>query len=142
MTTRRALILSSLAAAATASAGPMPASSRLSFRVVRKGSVIGSHIFDFVRDGDALTVNISVDITIGLGPVTVFRYRHRAIERWAGDTFAGIDAETNDDGTRHKVAVRREGTGLAVERMGGSRYIAPANAMAATHWNRRMLSVI
>ena len=97
MTTRRALIASSLAAATTASAGAVPESPRLSFRIVRKGSVIGSHVFNFVRDGSVLTVSIAADIKIGLGPVALFRYRHRATERWTGDTFLGIDAETNDD---------------------------------------------
>jgi hypothetical protein len=120
--------------------GVVPEVGPLAFRVIRKDSAIGSHGFTFVREGDRLTVSIAADIAVGFGPFTLFRYRHRAVERWQGDMFLGIEAETDDNGTKYKVSVRREDGGLRVVRTPGASYLAPDNALAATHWNQRMLS--
>ncbi len=51
----------------------------------------------------------------------------------------GFQAETNDDGTRSTVVMRREGERLMVESSRSGTYLAPAGALPATHWNRRML---
>jgi len=138
--TRRVVVLGGLAMANAATAAPVSDGQQLSFRIMRKGSVIGSHVFDFARHGDALTAKIAVDIAVSFGFITLYRYSHNAVELWRDDEFTSIDARSNDNGTRTQVSVRREDAGLVVERSSGPGYVAPANALPATHWNRRMLS--
>ena len=128
-----------LLAAGPAMALPVPASRRLSFRVVRNGSAIGQHSLTFTGDDAQLTVSVVVDLSVGLGPIAFYRYRHRATERWQDGGVVAFEAETNDDGTMTTIAMRRDGDALMVESSQAGRYRAPPGAAPATHWNRRML---
>lgn len=118
---------------------PIPPGNRLAFNIVRKGSTIGTHVLTFQPEGDRLTVQVAADIAVSLGPIVLFRYRHRATERWENGQVVSVDSETNDDGTKDRARMWREGGPLIVEATGSPRYNAPANATAATHWNRGML---
>ncbi len=118
---------------------PVPTSGSISFRVLRNDSPIGKHVLTFSPSGNTLTVRVIVDIAVGFCPLTFFRYTHRAEERWEDGTVVSLDAETNDDGTVGRTMIRRVPEGYSVEGRTVPRYIAPANALPATHWNRRML---
>lgn len=137
----RRLLLAGLVAmpAGFAAALPVPASGRLAFRVVRNGSSIGQHVLTFSREESRLTVRVAVDLAVGLGPITFYRYRHRATERWEDGRVVDFHAETNDGGAGSTVAMRRDGAALMVESSDAGRYRAPPGALPATHWNRRML---
>ncbi len=111
----------------------------LSFRVLRNDGPIGTHILTFAATPGSLTVRVATDIRVGLGPITFYRYSHRAEERWRDGLFVALDAETNDDGTIGRTVVRREGSALFAEGREAPRYQAPADALPMTHWNRRML---
>lgn len=139
---RRRLLLAGMAALPATGARaalPIPAARRLGFRVVRNGSGIGQHVLAFEPDGPRLTVRISVDLAVGFGPITLYRYTHRAVERWEDGRVVAFQAETNDDGSRSTIAMRRQGDALAVESSRAGRYVAPPGALPATHWNRHML---
>lgn len=137
---RRSLIawIAGIPASATA-ALPVPMTPRTAFRVVRDGSAIGQHVLTFAEEQSRLTVRIMVDIAVGFGPITFYRYRHRATERWDNGRVVAFEAETNDDGAVSTIVMRRDGDALAVESSQAGSYRAPANALPATHWNRRML---
>ena len=141
MIARRALLVAagSLPQAAHASGLPVPAARRLGFRVVRNGSTIGQHVLNFEADGPRLVVRVEVDLAVGFGPITLYRYRHRATETWQDGRVVAFQAETNDDGSVRTVAMRAQGDALAVDSSQAGRYLAPPGALPATHWNRRML---
>ncbi|RVT92003.1 hypothetical protein EOD42_19900 [Rhodovarius crocodyli] len=137
---RRVLPLLGLAAASPARAAlPVPRANLLAFRIMRNGSAIGRHELRFETRGDGLLVRINVEIAVGIGPITLFRYTHRATESWTGDRVTAFQAETNDDGERTTIAMRAEGEALRVDSSKAGRYLAPAGATPATHWNRHML---
>lgn len=139
---RRKLLMGACAAAMAdraAAALPVPLSSTLGFRVVRNGRPIGNHQLSFENDDGRLIVRVVVDIAVLFGPITLYRYRHRARERWENGRVVAFQAETNDDGTNSTVAMRREGDRLLVESSQAGTYLAPAGALPATHWNRSML---
>lgn len=140
---RRRVVLGGLALAAAGSANaaaipPIPPGNRLAFDVIRNGSKIGTHVLDFEIAGDRLDVNIAVDLAIGIGPLTLFRYTHRAVETWKGGEVQAIDAMTDHDGTKHRLTMKRHPKGIRVVGGKGS-YLAPPETLPATHWNRRML---
>jgi hypothetical protein len=124
----------------TARAGlPVPLAGRLAFHIIRNDSTIGEHSLTFAANGDALTVSVAVDIRVGLGPIPLFRYKHRATEQWQGELVIAVDAETDDDGTPRRMSARREAGGLVVEGSKAPRYTAPPGSLPGTHWNRTML---
>jgi len=118
---------------------PIPAGNRLGFDILRKGSKLGSHTLSFEPSGDMLTVHVAVELVFKIAGITLYRYRHQATERWQGDHVIGLDTQTDDNGTRYQVSATREGGTLMVQGTKTPRYAAPANALPATHWNRREL---
>ncbi len=142
MIRRRTLLTAALCAPAIRHARaelPVPPENRLAFSIVRKGGEIGKHILAFDFDDTRLTVKVVADIDIALGPIPLFTYRHRATEIWDGGRVVSLESTTNDNGTKHRVKMWREGDSLLVEGTDGPRYRAPADASPATHWNQGML---
>jgi hypothetical protein len=138
MISRRGLLLSAAASgvARAADAQPaMPDDNRLAFRVVRNGSAIGTHVLTFARSGNGIDIRIAVDLAIGLGPFTLFRYTLRGLEQWRDGAIVHVDGAVNDDGTPETMRADRDARGLWVEGSQAPRYLAPADALPATHWN-------
>lgn len=116
---------------------PVPPAGRLGFEVWRGSRKLGHHDLAFHPQGDALMVDIAVDIAFRIGPITLYRYTHHARERWQGDDVVGLETETNDNGTAYRVRAHRDRGTLMVEPGGKPAYAAPADALPATHWNHR-----
>jgi hypothetical protein len=140
---RRPLLLGAagLLCAAAAPALPIPTGDRLGFRIFRKGSAIGTHDLDFVTNGDTLTVNVAIDIRVGIGPIVLFRYTHRSREYWRDGQFMTMETKTYDNGANDFVSLHRVDSGLAVKGSRVADYIAPPNALPGSHWNEKMLTV-
>jgi hypothetical protein len=139
---RRGLILAAAAwsVAGTARAADQPGrpqSGRLAFKAFRNGNPLGSHVLDFTSNGTALTVSIAVDYAVSFGPVTVFRYKLRAVEQWAGDRLEQVRSQVDNDGHAAFMNADRDGDSLLVDGSKSGKYRAPAGAIAASHWNRR-----
>jgi hypothetical protein len=145
MIARRRLILSAgafLCAPPVRAAVPyvVPPGDALSFQVIREGSVIGAHTLNFDRsDPYGLVVRVSVDLSVGIGPIKLFRYKHRATETWKNGQVVSVVSETDDNGKHVWVRALRDSAGLVVEASETARYVAPDDALPATHWNRKML---
>jgi hypothetical protein len=137
---RRAFIagLGALAVAPARAALPVPPGRVLAFDVMRKGKKIGSHVLRFEPAGDELRVVVEVALAVGFGPITLFRYRHDAVEQWRGGEWLSVAATTVQNGKKMVVTGRRTAAGVAVDGPKG-RFTAPPTTLAATHWNRRML---
>src|ERR1700761_2936823 len=97
--------LSWLAQAGPAAAGSAPA--QLAFAALRNGRKIGEQHMTFDR-GDGLVAHTVTELTVTLGPIALYRYRHEATERWRGERFESLDTQTNDNGKMLQVAARRE----------------------------------
>jgi Domain of unknown function (DUF6134) len=129
MLTRRSLL-----AMAVALPG-MPSGNTLRFRLFREGSVIGVHELRFERQRDGLTIAIDVDIAVRFGPIVLYRYKLSGSETWRGGECVAASSRTNDDGKQFSMRVHRDSRGLAVEGTGIQPYLAPADALVASHWN-------
>ncbi len=141
MIARRVLLAAPLLAAAPAFAAPaMPPGGRIAFKVMRQDSEIGTHVLDFSRQGDRLTVRIAVDMAVGIGPITLYRYRLRVTETWEGDRFSRLESEANDDGTAQRVTARREEAGIRIASIQGEVRLPP-EALPLTHWNMAVTRV-
>lgn len=117
----------------------VPSSDKISFRVMRKGSAIGFHRLDFTPQPNGLDIRITVRIAVSFGPITLFRYRLDGVEQWRSGQVVRLAASTNDDGTHEKMQAVRDRKGLWVTGNKIKRYLAPSNALPATHWNEAEL---
>jgi hypothetical protein len=120
---------------------PVPEGGSLGFRIRRNDKDIGRHSVDFRETGGTLQVDVAVDIVVYLGPIPVYRYRHRAGETWQNGVLVAAAGKTNDDGKAEWMTANLEAEGLIVRGNVGGRYVAPPGAMIANHWNRGELEV-
>jgi hypothetical protein len=136
---RRALVAGGSAALVLSGVGAAAAATRrLSFLVLRNGDKIGEQIMSFEEAGGELTARTSVELTVKLGPVPVFRYRHEATERWTQDRFASLQTETNANGKLIRVSAERDGDRIQIAPAAGAPLTAPPQTLPFTHWNRRI----
>jgi len=139
---RRGILIGALALAAlpprlhAQSANPtgVPPNGRLVFNVSRNGSPIGTHALSFSVQGNTLTVSIEVALKVGLGFITLYRYRHEAEERWVDGRFVSLRSKTDDNGTRLQVDARRTPSGVVIQTGTGPEALAPVVARPFTHW--------
>lgn len=129
---RRTVLAAGSAWLAVPAAG-VGATPELEFRVLRNGRDIGRHRLLFERRGEDLFCTIAVELRVGLGPITLYRYRHENQERWRAGRFVSFESRTDDNGTKLAVRAERTERGIAVEGAEGA-YLAPADAWPTTYW--------
>ena len=138
---RRALLATPFLAMAAAGGAPgVPAGGRLSFSVIRKGTVIGTHTLTFSGTAEALDIRIAVNLAIGFGPITLYRYRHSGVERYRGGRFSALETATDNDGEALHALARRDGERIVVETAKLGQKIYPATVLPLTHWNRACMT--
>jgi len=83
----------------------------VAFDVYRNGSPFGQHVvrFDDQADG-SLQVMVDIELRVGFGPLTVFRYEHEAEEIWVEEDLVSLSASTLKDGERVQVRLTRSDT--------------------------------
>ena len=139
---RRPLLLASLTArpkAAGAAAHP-PDEGRTTFRLIRHGGEIGRHVIAFSRDGDLLTVQVSVDAQVSLLSVPLVTYRHRATEIWHNESLLTLTGETDKNGQHEWVRAHRGAAGLEVTGSKTKPYVASEPVGLTSYWNKAHLA--
>lgn len=116
-----------------------PQSRLLRFAVYRNGRQIGEHELAFAGPADAPRVSAQARMSVKLGPVTVFRYRHTSEEVWAGERLRTLSTQTNSNGKLETVEAERTGGGLVIQSTKTGRVTAPAATAPLSHWNAAVL---
>ncbi|CAN7595957.1 DUF6134 family protein [Phenylobacterium sp. LjRoot164] len=114
------------------------AADKLAFAVFRNGVRVGEHEMSFSGPAEDVAVRTEVSLLVKLGPVPVYRYTHRAVERWRGGRFASLETTTNGNGKLQRVEARRDADAVVIEGAGG-RVRAAADAAPLTHWKSEVL---
>jgi hypothetical protein len=136
-----------LARPARAAGLAVPPGNAIGFQVLRNGSPIGEHHLRFTQNGDDLTVDIDIALTVTLAGLTLYRYSLTGNTKYTGGVFTGLDTVVNDNGKHlevhaHKVAAGYEVVGVNHNDPSKSypRYTAPPNTLPLTYWDRNMLN--
>ncbi len=153
-----AALLAAMAVPQVAHAADVPGYGSLhSFAAFRHGQNIGRHTISFQRNGSEVTVSTSVDFAVKVLGLTAYRYTNRTREVWNGDTFMALSAQTDDNGKKFRVDIKRDLSGLRVERFAQSEVVrastadegfphhatiretVPGQVLPTTYWNFRQL---
>lgn len=134
-----ALTLCAAARPAMAAGMAVPPGNRVAFTALRNGKKLGTHALAFQPSGRDLAVSIAVDYLVMFGPVALFRYTLRASEAWRDGLLMSVRSKTDNDGTPNFMNADREGDRMRVDGSKTGRYLAPAGAIASSHWNQREL---
>jgi len=117
----------------------VPPGNHLAFAAWRNGRKIGEHRLSFTQVGENLTVHTEVSLSVGLGPITVYRYAHHATEHWRAGRFMGLESRTDATDNNIRVMVARNDRGLAVDSSKAGKLLLSADAAPLTHWNAPMI---
>ena len=109
------------------------------YDVLRKGKPFGTHVSSFsVGEDGTLSVTHDIELKAKIGPVTVYKYSHKATERWQDSQLIALRGETRKNGDELSVTASRNGDSLTVS---GSNFdgTVEADIVPATHWNIRQM---
>ncbi len=118
------------------SASRSPYGGPLAFAAFRNDRPLGEQRMTFDQDGDGLKVTTHVELTVKLGPVALYRYRHEAVEQWRGGRFWSLQTRTEANGKVQRLTASRQDRAVLIMPSGGAALSAPEGALPFTHWNR------
>ena len=108
------------------------------FEVFLEDRPIGEQTFAVSSEGEALRVDIQARFDVDFLFFNAYDYHHRNTEYWQGDCLQSLDAETDDNGTPHRLAGRREGDRFVL-RVNGEATTLPGCVMTFAYWNPAIL---
>jgi hypothetical protein len=106
----------------------------LNFAVMRNGTQIGNSTIRLRRDGEETVAEVVTHIQVKIAYVTVYRFDQNQTERWADGNLVALTSITDDNGTPHKVLVKRKGNTLLVEADGKASEVDPT-LIPVSLWN-------
>ncbi len=133
---RRAALAVVFALAGAASAAPAPR--RLVFDVFRGNDKIGSHVTTITTDGGKTMVDTHTSVDVKVLFFDAYHYEFTAQETLANGALASFVSTTDDNGTRHKVAVRRKDGQMEITADGKVAIAAPG-AVPGSFWNEGLM---
>lgn len=134
MIARRELLVGGLGLALSPVAA-LAAPTRLAFQVFRNGTKVGEHQVVFSGDDNLRVATTDVAMTVKIGPVPVFKYTHKAVEKWVGGKWVSAEATTNANGKIKKVVARAQPGFVEIDGPAGV-IKGPADALPLSHWNQ------
>ncbi len=111
----------------------------LTFAVFRNGTKIGEHHVAFSGDDSTLTATTDAVMTVKIGPVPVFKYKHHAVEKRVDGAFTSLVTATDSNGKAERVAAEKAGGLIRISGPSGL-VTAPANANPLNHWNQQIFA--
>jgi hypothetical protein len=108
------------------------------FVVTRDGDRIGTSTIEIDRSGDDVTVRTATDLTVNVLFLTAYRFKQMTTERWSNGHLVNLNATTDNNGTRHKVAVRSSGDQLQLA-VDGKTSRLDNEIVPSTLWNPEFL---
>ena len=112
---------------------------RFAFDVFLDSRPLGSHRFTIHGAPEAeATVESEARFDVRILGIDVYRYRHRATERWAEGCLVALDADTLDNGRELRVVAALQGATLHIEQP-AARPPLPACTPGYAYWDRDLL---
>jgi len=132
---RRELILGGAGLLLAPGAAMAALPNKLAFQVFRNGTKVGEHQVVFTGDDAMRTATTDVAMTVKIGPVPVYKYKHQAIEKWADGKWVSAEATTNDNGKMKKTVAKAMPGYVSINGPAGA-VRGPADALPFSHWNQ------
>jgi hypothetical protein len=122
-------------ASANADKAAAPSKVHKVFDIVRSGDKIGTDTVDIERQNDTTTVKIKTDLSVKVMFVEAYRYEHSCNEIWKNGQLIAFKSQTNDNGTKHSIAVTAGPDTLSMD-ADGKHSNLPKTAAPASLWGK------
>jgi steroid 5-alpha reductase family enzyme len=138
---RRATKSGLLLLSALPAAHAMAEVQRWDFAVTLNGSPIGFHRFELQKESArSWTLVSEARFTVKFWVVPVYRYEHKAVERWEDGCLSNLEARTNDNGQRLEVRAWKIGNQLLVRDSRGENLSLNDCVWTFAYWNTDLRS--
>jgi hypothetical protein len=107
------------------------------FVITRDGDRIGTSTIEIDHSGADVTVSTATDLAVNVLFFTAYRFKQTTTERWNNGHLVNLNGTTDNNGTRHKVAVRSNGVLLLT--VDGKTSPLDNNIVPSTLWNPEFL---
>jgi len=97
---------------------------------------LGTHRYQFGREGDALTLRSEAQFEFKLGFISLFSYDHVAEERWTGGCLSRFQSRTEVNDKRFQVDGQWQDGVLALETQDGAAEAPESCAWTFPYWDR------
>lgn len=121
-----------------ANAAPGASTETLHFSIMRNGDQIGTHTVEINRGPKEISVNMSTALEVKVLFVTAYHLQYTTNEKWIGGKLVALNAESDDNGTKHKVSATLKPNGLEVDADGKTSTV-DKNIIPATLWNPEVI---
>jgi hypothetical protein len=108
------------------------------FEITRDGDPIGTSTIEIDRSGDDVTVSTAIVLVVNVLFFTAYHFKQTTTEHWNNGHLVNLNATTDNNGTRHKVAVRSTGDQLLLT-VDGKNSRVDNNIVPSTLWNPEFL---
>ena len=106
----------------------------MQFAVMRNNNQIGTNTISIGHNGPETRVQIVTHVSVGFAFLTLYKFDQTEIEQWNDGRFVGLSAQTNDNGTVHRVSANNRDGVLIVDDNGKVRNEA-ASALPISLWS-------
>jgi hypothetical protein len=89
-----------------------PPDGRLDYEITRDGATVGRQMVEVQRDGDGFVVRTHIEIEVGFLSMTLYRFKHDAVETWTNGRLTEFVSKSDDDGKDRAVQLSAEGDRL------------------------------
>ncbi len=103
------------------------------FRILRNGSDIGRHALTARAIPGGFEIEIDIEIVVRILGIAAYRYELTNREVWERGRLQRLDSRANDDGDRHRLAIRRTGDTLEIDGSAASG-TAPGDAATTSYY--------
>lgn len=86
----------------------LPPEGRLNYAITREGAPVGQQSVEFMKNGDGFIVRTEIEIEVGFLSITLYRFKHDAVETWSGGRLVDFVSKTDDDGKDRAVELSAE----------------------------------
>jgi hypothetical protein len=109
------------------------------FRVLLNDKDIGYHSFRVSQQDGMEQVEIEASFDVRILFINAYSYRHRNVERWAGECLAEIRSTTEDGGESFSVAGEARESGFVLDTHAGGQELASECVRTFAYWDPRLL---
>ena len=118
----------------------IPKDNKVTFDIIRKNKIIGSHSINFLENGDELqiTTNIKIEVKILFFPA--YDFSHSSTEKWINDEFIQFEGHTDfEDEREYFIKGKVEGDQFLASGMDGDISVNK-NILPSNFWNINIFS--
>ena len=119
---------------------PVPKDGKISFDVIRKNKIIGSHEIIFKKSDNKLLLKTNINIEVKIIFITAYKFLHQSVETWKDNEFIKVEGFSDfEDNRKYLIKGNDIGNNFIAEGMDG-KLTLDKDILPSNFWNINILT--